>query len=46
MSKLITFILAGGIIIMAFTAHNVAKAEKLGKEEALEIATHGTVYQC
>ncbi len=44
MSKLITFILAGVIIIMAFTAHNVAKAEKLGKEEALEIATDAYIY--
>lgn len=44
MNKFIIFILAVLIMNMAFTAHNVAKAEKLGKEEALAIATDAYIY--
>lgn len=44
MNKFITFVLAVLIMNMAFTAHNVAKAEKLGKEEALAIATDAYIY--
>lgn len=44
MNKFITFVLAVLIMNMAFAAHNVAKAEKLGKEEALAIATDAYIY--